>query len=127
MKESKTAQEQQELLSDDLFASVDKISLHGKKADSIVKNMLLHSHGTHGEKSLTDINMLCDEAINIAYENMRDKFPGFSCKVEKRFDKNCPRSNVIEQNISKVLWNLLSNAFYAVQKNTGDASNCNYH
>jgi len=120
IKETKSVEEQQQLFND-LFANLDKISLHGRKADDIVKNMLLHSHGTSGEKIPTDINALCDDTINIAYENRREKFAGFTCTVEKRFDKSLPPQKIIPQNISRVLLNLLNNAFYAVQKNKEEA------
>jgi len=98
--------------------NLEKINLHGKRADSIVKGMLMHSRTGKGEKQLTDINALCEEAINLAYHSMRAKIPDFNCEIEKSFDKNLPQVKIIPQDISRVILNLLNNAFYATSPPT---------
>ena len=68
-------------LTDTLRDNLDKIAQHGKRADSIVKNMLLHSRQGSGEHRLVDINALVEEAVNLAYhgaraENRVQHYPG---------------------------------------------------
>ena len=58
-------------IAEDLKQNLEKINHHGKRADSIVKGMLLHSRGTAGEKTLTDINDFLDQYVNLAYHGMR--------------------------------------------------------
>ena len=99
-----------------LKANLSKINEHGKRADSIVKNMLAHSRGKAGEKQVTDINQLCDEIFNLAYHGMRASVPDFNCEMKKEFDQALPKINIIPQDISRVLLNLFSNAFYAVKE-----------
>ena len=49
-------------LADTLRDNLDKIVQHGKRADSIVKNMLLHSRQGSGEHRPVDINAIVEEA-----------------------------------------------------------------
>ena len=100
-------------ISDDLKQNLDKINQHGKRADSIVKGMLLHSRGSSGEKMLTDINNLLDEYVNLAYHGMRAKDKEFNIKIEKDYDKTLEKINVVPQDISRVFLNLINNACYA--------------
>lgn len=57
-------------LAGDLKLNLKKINEHGKRADSIVKNMLQHSRSGTGEKQLTDINQICEEYLNLAYHGI---------------------------------------------------------
>ena len=93
--------------------NLEKILQHGKRADSIVKGMLLHSRGTSGEKSLTDINELLEQYVNLAYHGMRAQDKDFNIKIEKDYDKNLEKINVVPQDISRVFLNIINNACYA--------------
>jgi signal transduction histidine kinase len=107
----------------DLKQNLEKINQHGKRADSIVKGMLLHSRGSSGEKALTDINDLLDQYVNLAYHGMRAHDKEFNITIEKDYDKNLEKINVVPQDISRVFLNIINNACYAAnekKKVTGD-------
>ena len=72
-------------LTDTLRSNLDKIMQHGKRADSIVKNMLLHSREGTGERRPVDINGLVEEAVNLAYHGARAEKKGFNITLERRF------------------------------------------
>ena len=101
-----------------IAASIDeneqKIIVHGKRADAIVKNMLQHSRSSSGVKEPTDINALCDEFLRLSYHGLRAKDKSFNAKFETDFDSSLPRINVVPQEIGRVVLNLINNAFYAV-------------
>ncbi|MFZ0452862.1 MAG: ATP-binding protein, partial [Ignavibacteriaceae bacterium] len=112
-------------ISDDLKQNLDKINHHGKRADSIVKGMLLHSRGTTGEKILTEINELLEQDVNLAYHGMRAQDKDFNITIEKDYDETLEKINVVPQDISRVFLNIINNACYAAnekkkKKNGGD-------
>ena len=98
---------------EDLKLNLERINLHGKRADSIVKGMLLHSRGTSGEKTLTDINDLLDQYVNLAYHGMRATNKEFNITIEKDYDEALEKINVVPQDISRVFLNIINNACYA--------------
>ncbi len=100
----------------DIYANNEKIVLHGKRADAIVKNMLQHSRSSSGQKELTDINTLADEYLRLAYHGLRAKDKTFNAHLKTEFDVNVGQINVIPQDIGRVLLNLINNAFYAVSE-----------
>jgi C4-dicarboxylate-specific signal transduction histidine kinase/tetratricopeptide (TPR) repeat protein len=110
-------------LAEDIKQNNEKITYHGKRADSIVKGMLQHSRNSSGQKQLTDINTLVDECLRLSYHGLRAKDKSFNVKTETDFDQRLPEINVISQDIGRVLLNLFTNAFYSVmqkQKQAGD-------
>ncbi len=92
----------------------EKIKLHGKRADAIVKSMLQHSRTSSGQKELTDINALADEYLRLAYHGLRAKDKSVNAQLKTDFDERLGKINVIPQDIGRVLLNLYNNAFYAV-------------
>ncbi len=96
-----------------LKQNLEKINQHGKRADSIVKGMLLHSRGTSGEKSLTDINDLLDQYVTLAYHGLRAQNKEFNITIEKDYDDTLEKISVVPQDISRVFLNLVNNACYA--------------
>ncbi|RPI66983.1 MAG: sensor histidine kinase, partial [Ignavibacteriales bacterium] len=100
-------------IAEELKQNLEKINQHGKRADSIVKGMLLHSRGTSGEKTLTDINDLLEQYVNLAYHGMRAQDKDFNIKIEKDYDENLEKINVVPQDISRVFLNIINNACYA--------------
>jgi C4-dicarboxylate-specific signal transduction histidine kinase len=93
-----------------------KINHHGKRADAIVKGMLLHSRTSSGKKEPTDINALADEYLRLSYHGLRAKDKTFNAKFEIHFDESIGKINVVPQDIGRVLLNLFNNAFYAVNE-----------
>ncbi|KWV60422.1 histidine kinase [Bradyrhizobium macuxiense] len=98
-----------------------KIVQHGKRADSIVKNMLLHSRGVGGEHRPTDINGLVEESLNLAYHGARAEKPQFNATLVRNFDPEAGVAVVFPQEITRVLLNLMSNGFYAVAKRSSES------
>ncbi|MBP6411601.1 MAG: tetratricopeptide repeat protein [Pseudarcicella sp.] len=99
----------------DIFQNLEKITLHGKRASSIVKGMLEHSRASTGEKELTDINVLADEYLRLSYHGLRAKDSSFNADFKTNFDENLPKIEVIPQDFGRVLLNLINNAFYATK------------
>jgi two-component system, NtrC family, sensor kinase len=94
----------------------EKINHHGRRADAIVKGMLQHSRSGSGQKELTDINALTSEYLRLAYQGLRAKNKSFNAKLETDFDMSIGKINIIPQDIGRVILNLVSNAFYAVDE-----------
>lgn len=100
----------------DVVQNLEKINHHGKRAESIVKGMLMHSRGSSGKKELTDINSLADEYLRLSYHGFRAKDKSFNADFKLVTDENLPKIEVVPQDIGRVLLNLINNAFYAVNK-----------
>jgi two-component system NtrC family sensor kinase len=103
-------------LINDLIENETKINHHGKRADFIVKGMLLHSRNSSGEKELTNINRMADEFFKLSYQGLRAKDKDFNAGLITNFAENLPEVNVAHQDIGRVLLNLFNNAFYAVNQ-----------
>jgi PAS domain S-box-containing protein len=105
-----------------LCANLDKISQHGKRADSIVKNMLLHSREGSGDHRPADINAIVEESLNLAYHGARAERPGFNVTLQRNLDPGAGMIDLYPQEITRVLLNLISNGFYAAtkRKETGE-------
>jgi len=101
---------------DDLTENEGKINHHGKRADGIVKGMLQHSRSNTGLKEPTDINVLADEYLRLAYHGLRAKDKTFNADFELQLDESLPKIKIISQEIGRVLLNLINNAFYAVDE-----------
>src|SRR5688572_32527068 len=91
-----------------------KIIVHGKRADAIVKNMLQHSRSSSGVKEPTYINALCNEYLRLAYHGFRVKDKSFNTTMKTDFDESIGTVNIIPQDMGRVVLNLINNAFYAV-------------
>jgi two-component system NtrC family sensor kinase len=100
----------------DLKENLKKIRHHGKRADFIVKGMLLHSRNSSGEKELTNINTMADEFLKLSYQGLRAKDKNFNAALVTNFDENLPMVNIAHQDIGRVLLNMFNNAFYAVNQ-----------
>jgi signal transduction histidine kinase len=96
--------------------NLEKVVQHGKRADSIVKNMLLHSREGSGEHRPTDINALLDESLNLAYHGARAEKREFNITLQRDFDKMAGAADLFPQEITRALLNLISNGFYAATK-----------
>ena len=100
----------------DIQDNEEKITFHGKRADAIVKSMLQHSRTSSGKKEPTDINALADEYLRLAFHGLRAKDKSFNAKFETDFDDRIGQINIVQQDIGRVLLNLINNAFYSVSE-----------
>jgi len=99
-----------------LRGNLEKVVQHGKRADSIVKNMLLHSRQGSGEHRLIDINSVVEESLNLAYHGARAEKRGFNITLQRSFDPAAGEVDLFPQEITRVLLNVISNGFYAAAK-----------
>ena len=113
-------------LTDTLRGNLDKVVQHGKRADAIVKNMLLHSRQGSGEHRPVDINALVEESLNLAYHGARAEKQGFNITLERSFDPAAGEVDLFPQEITRVLLNLISNGFYAATKRKADPNGGDY-
>jgi GAF domain-containing protein/anti-sigma regulatory factor (Ser/Thr protein kinase) len=107
-------------LTDTLRDNLDRIVQHGTRADSIVKNMLLHSRQGSGERRPIDINALVEESLNLAYHGARAEKQGFNITLERSLDPDAGEVELYPQEITRVLLNLISNGFYAATRRKGE-------
>lgn len=103
-------------IADDVIQNLEKILHHGKRAGDIVKGMLQHSRTSSGQKELTNINALADEYLRLAYHGLRAKDKTFNAATKTDYDENIGLIKIIPQDIGRVILNLISNAFYAVNE-----------
>ncbi len=103
-----------------LKSNLEKVVQHGKRADSIVKNMLLHSREGSGEQRPADINALLDESLNLAYHGARAEKPGFNITLRRDLDPSAGAIDVFPQEITRAFINLISNGFYAASKHKAE-------
>jgi signal transduction histidine kinase len=113
-------------LTNTLRSNLDRVVQHGKRADAIVKNMLLHSREGSGEHRPVDINALLEESLNLAYHGARAEKQGFNITLERSLDPTAGEVDVFPQDITRVLLNLISNGFYAATKRKAQADGGDY-
>jgi signal transduction histidine kinase len=99
-----------------LKGNLEKVVQHGKRADSIVKNMLLHSREGSSDRRAVDINALVGESLNLAYHGARAEKGDFQIRLDQDLDPAAGEAEVLPQEITRVLLNLISNGFYAATK-----------
>ena len=100
-------------IAQDVIQNLEKINHHGKRADGIVKGMLQHSRSSSGVKELTDVNVLVDEYLRLAYHGLRAKDKSFDAALETNFDQKIEKIEIVPQDFGRVVLNLITNAFYA--------------
>ncbi|MGY8634976.1 cache domain-containing protein [Bradyrhizobium sp. 14AA] len=105
-----------------LRGNLEKVVQHGKRADSIVRNMLLHSREGSGEHRPSDINAVVEESLNLAYHGARAERPAFNVTLERDFDPAAGMVDIYPQEITRVFLNLISNGFYATAKRKDSAA-----
>jgi two-component system, NtrC family, sensor kinase len=96
-------------------ANLDKVVQHGRRADSIVKNMLLHSRGGGGDRREVEVNPVAEESLNLAYHGARAADPSFNIRLSTALDPNAGSLDAYPQELARVLLNLISNAFHAAR------------
>ncbi len=113
-------------IADMLQGNLDKVVQHGKRANSIVKNMLLHSRQGSGEHRPMDINTIVEESLNLAYHGARAEKQGFNITLQRSFDPGAGEVDLFPQEITRVLLNLISNGFYAATKRKTEENGADY-
>ena len=115
-------------LTEDIIKNEGKINEHGKRAESIVKGMLMHSRGGVGQKEKVNLNALADEYLRLAYHGFRSKAKDqlaaeslLNAKLITDFDQDLPEMVVVPQDIGRVLLNIYNNAFYALAEKAKNA------
>lgn len=103
-------------LSGEIKENMDKILAHGKRVDSIVKGMLQLTRTDPGQKEMTDVNAMCEEFIGLSFHGLRAREKSFNASMEKHFDPAAGNVSVNKQDVGRVLLNLFTNAFYAVNE-----------
>jgi len=104
-----------------LKGNLEKVVQHGQRADSIVKNMLLHSREGSGERRLVDLNAIVEDSLNLAYHGARAEKQEFNIRLERAFDPAAGVVDLLPQEITRVLLNLISNGVYAAMKRKAEA------
>ncbi len=105
-----------EIIAKDIQQNLEKVAQHGKRADAIVKGMLQHSRSRSGIKEETDVNALADEYLRLAYHGLRAKDKSFNATLKTDYDDTIGKINIVPQDIGRVVLNLITNAFYAVDE-----------
>jgi GAF domain-containing protein len=113
-------------LMDTLQSNLDKVVQHGKRADTIVKNMLLHSREGSGEHRVVNINAIVEESLNLAYHGARAEKQGFDITLERLFDPTVGEIDLYPQDITRALLNLILNGFYAAIKRKAETNGGDY-
>ncbi|MGE5317281.1 MAG: ATP-binding protein [Chloroflexota bacterium] len=108
--------EEGKLLYSEITENLKRINHHGKRADAIVKGMLYHSRTSSGIKEPTNINALADEYLRLTYHGLRARDKTFNAVMKSDYDQSIGSINVMPQELGRVILNLLSNAFYAVNE-----------
>jgi signal transduction histidine kinase len=120
--DARTREESDELART-LKGNLEKVVQHGKRADSIVRNMLLHSREGTSERRAVDINTLVGESLNLAYHGARAEKQDFQIRLDQNLDPAAGEAEVLPQEITRVLLNLISNGFHAAMKRKAEAGN----
>jgi two-component system, NtrC family, sensor kinase len=106
-----------------LTGNLKKIVEHGRRADGIVRSMLQHSRGSSDDWQKADLNALVEEALNLAYHGARAQDQSFSVALERDFDCDLTPVEVVPQELTRVLLNLMTNGFYAANKLSREGGN----
>jgi len=100
----------------DMNGNILKISEHGKRADSIIRGMLLYAHGKSGEYVPTDINAMLAEYVALGYHGLRASDNTFNIKMEHSYDDTIGLISVVPQDIGRVFLNIINNACYSTHQ-----------
>ncbi len=127
LKNNNYTNEKQEIIND-LEDNINKIERHGNRAEIIIQSMLMHSRSGEIKTEMTNLNNLCNEALNFSWSTMSMSNPDFNCEQEMVLDKNLPHASIVHQDILRVLINLINNALYAVwEKRQSSQTLAGYH
>ncbi len=106
----------------DVKSNLAKIYEHGSRTDGIVKSMLQHSRGGSGKMEPTDLNALVKEFTNLAYHGMRAGKLPINVEIEVSLDEQVGETELIREDFSRVLLNLINNSFDAMRSKMQEGS-----
>jgi PAS domain S-box-containing protein len=109
-----------------LTGNLEKIAEHGRRADGIVKSMLEHSRGVTSERRVVDLNNLIEEALNLAYHGARAQDQSFNIRMDREFDRDLARIELVPQEMSRVFINLFGNGFYAATRRQRESAEAEF-
>ena len=111
-----TKKESIEGIIEDIGTNCKKINEHGKRAESIIKNMLIQTRSSEVDRTPVDLNQLLEEYLNLAYHGLRAQNNKFNAKMEKQLDPNLPKVTASPQSIGRVFLNIINNGLYAANE-----------
>jgi signal transduction histidine kinase len=100
----------------DLKEILERVLIHSKRADSIVRGMLEHSRLHNGQCEEASVNDIIDEALRLSYHAVRANDKNFTAILETHFDENIGKMEVVAEDIGRVLLNIFNNAFYSLRQ-----------
>jgi two-component system, NtrC family, sensor kinase len=113
-------------LTETLRDNLEKVVHHGRRADTIVKNMLLHSRESSGEHRRVDINAIVEESLKLAWHGARAEKQGFEVAIERSLDPTAGEVDIFPQDVTRALLNVIANGFYATTKRKAEADSSGY-
>ena len=126
LKEKSKAREELELILKDIHKSLDKINEHGKRADSIVQSMLMHSRSGSGEMKPTDLNKLVKEAANLSFHGMKANENSINVDLQFELSDDVGEIPIIAEDFSRVILNICNNAYDAMQEKVKNLNGQDY-
>lgn len=114
--ETLPAEEKEDLLEiiDLLQSNMSKIAEHGTRVDDIVRGMLSTSRDSNADKIPVDMNKIIAQYVHLGYHAMRANHRGFNVKITEEYSSDVGVINVVRQEISRAILNIVNNACYAV-------------
>lgn len=103
-------------LAEDLRQNAAYILHHGKRADRIINSMMEHARGDRGAPQQVDLNLLVEDSVNLTYHGYRALHPTFNIDLQLDLAQSLPKAEIVPQDLSRVLLNLLNNACYALHQ-----------
>jgi signal transduction histidine kinase len=104
------------IIAEDIRANQGRILEHGKRAEAIVRSMLMHSRNSTGQKEWTDVNSLVDEYVKLSYHGFRSREKDFNVPIFTELDANVGKLELVAQDVGRVILNLMNNSLYAVKE-----------
>lgn len=96
-----------------LKGNSEQISVHGKRADGIVRAMMNHARGGGAQLEVVDLNQFVEQYASLAFHGMVGRGGKRRVTLERDYGEGIPPIPVLAQDLGRVLINLLDNAFYA--------------
>ncbi len=107
---------------DGLKENMEQIKENGERAVSIIQSILLISRGKENEHIPSDICHIVKEYVRLSYHAMRANCPGFNVTLHESYQEGMPLVEVIPQDLSRAVLNVMNNACYAVWEKSQTAT-----
>lgn len=98
-----------------LGIALAKIAQHGARANAIVTGMALHARESTGVRESVDINRLLAQSLNLAFHGTIGAGGG-PVKLTADYAQGLPLLDVVVQDISRVVVNVVANACHSVEQ-----------